>query len=234
MKKYLPLLVMLLFLVCGAAFAQGFNQPIGDDKPYISDKALYQRIYTLATEPTDIRIAQAGNKLDFSTTSVRGGSNSGKPLGMYSITPEVVYRSEYAKLDPKDWATWTCALKEYLMKNGGGWENYQQSIRNSSGSNNPADMINQSLGSVGQQQQSQDPFDRSMVPYAKQEEFAKLWWAHYYPKFRKMGFVWKDWWVNDAILDGNLLIGRDHIRNYGSADGVSYEDANLGRLLQKK
>lgn len=227
MKKLVPLLVMLLFVTCNAAWSQGFNQQIGEDKPYISDQALYQRIYTLATEPTDIRTAQAGNKLDFSTTSVRGGSNSGKPLGMYSVTPSVVYRSEYAKLDPKEWATWTCALKEFLLKNGGCWESYQKYIRTGT-QPGPLDYV------TPDQAKTTDPFDRSMVPYAKQEEFAKLWWAHYYPQFRKMGFVWKDWWVNDAILDGNLLIGRDHIRNYGSADGVSYEDANLGRLTQKK
>ncbi|HIN67467.1 MAG TPA: hypothetical protein EYM95_22730 [Candidatus Obscuribacterales bacterium] len=227
MKRHMPLLVMLLFLVCGAAFAQGFNQPIGADQPVISDREFYNRIYTLATEPTDIRTAQAGNKLDFSTTSVRGGSNSGKPLGMYSVTPEVVYRSEYAKLDPKDWATWTCALQEYITKNGGGWDNYQRYVRSGT-QPGPLDVL------TPDQAKSQDPWDRSHVPYAKQEEFAKLWWAHYYPQFRKLGFVWKDWWVNDAILDGNLLIGREHLRYRGSADGVSYEDANLGQLVNKK
>lgn len=227
MKKHLPLLMMLLLSLCAPAFAQGFNQAIGEDKPVITDREFYNRIFQLVTEPTDIRTAQAGNKLDFSTTSVRGGSNSGKALGMYSITPNVVYRSEYTKLTPEDWATWTCALNDYITKNGGGWDNYQRYIHQGT-TPGPLDIL------TPQQAKSQDPLDRSFVPYAKQEEFAKLWWAHYYPKFRKMGFVWKDWWVNDAILDGNLLIGREHLRYRGSSDSVTYYDANLGQLVNKK
>lgn len=226
MKAAVVLSMMLSLSMQSLVFAQGFNQAIDQNQQAVSNDPYYKQIYQLVTEPTDLRTAKAGNQMDFSTTSVRGGVNSGKPLGMYSVGSGVVYRSGYAKLKPEDWAEWTCALRAFLTKNGGGWDSYQQALMNGAGRT--------TRYNFGSQEQEPDPLDKSFVPYAKQEEFAKSWWSRKSPEFRKMGFMWKDWWINDAILDGNLLIGREHIRNGGSAEGVAYEDATLAKLLKKE
>lgn len=222
-------LLLALMLQSGASAQGGFTETLGTkDQFQVKDKQFYNEILTLVTEKADLRAAPNGNKLDFATTAVRGGSNSGRPVGCYFNGHTTEYRSGYAKLDPKVWAQWTCALNEFLASHGGGWEAYKKNAQMGPGTNDPL------IALSAEQQKATDPWDKSFVPYAKQEEFAKTWWAHYNPEFRKMGFVWKDWWLNDAILDGNLLIGREHLRNRGSSDGVSYEDAVLAKLLKKQ
>lgn len=228
MRLGLILSVVAALFVQTAACAQ-FAQQIGNnDKPQVADRNFYNEILNLATEKSNITTEKSGHKLDFSTTAVRGGSDSGKQLGCYLNGNNTIYRSRYAQLKPEDWATWTCALRDFLQKNGGGWDAYRSYVGAQPQTMTSNDLLNPTRDT------SNDPWDRSFVPYQKQEEFAKNWWSHYNPEFRKMGFVWKDWWINDAILDGNVLIGREHLRNRGSADGVMYEDSVLAKLLKKE
>lgn len=229
MKPGLILGIVLSMSLQTAANAQGFAPTLNKaDTFYVKDQAFYNEILTLATEKSNVKESKSGKKLDWSTTSVRGGADSGKPLGCYFNGNKVEYRSGYAKLEPKVWAEWTCALNDFLKSHGGGWDWYIKNSQMGMGKNDPLTVYS------AEQQKATDPWDKSFVPYAKQEEYAKTWWSRYNPEFRKMGFVWKDWWLNDAILDGNLLIGREHLRNSGSADGVSYEDAVLAKLLKKQ
>ncbi len=227
MKKAVILAAVLALSMPVSVCAQGFGTNLSQEAPAVSDRGFYNRVFALATENRDLVKAEAGNTLDMHITSVRGGADSGKPLGLYGTGSDVVFRSDYAKLGPADWATWTCALKTFIESKGGGYSNYTKYVGEQA--------VPDTHSTFGVDiSHDNDPMYKSFVPYEKQEEFAKMWFSRHYPRFRKMGFVWKDWWVNDAILDGNNLIAREHIRSGAGADGVMYEDSNLARLLKKK
>ena len=49
--------------------------------------------------------------------------------------------------------------------------------------------------------------------------------------------MYRNWWLNDALLDGNhhvYLEYQQHLGGYGSADFVAWKDAVLDDLLKKK
>ncbi len=64
-----------------------------------------------------------------STISVRGGKSglkdAGKALGLYSVTPEVVFRSGYEKLPNQTQVEWAYDLHDFVVSKGGGLENYR-------------------------------------------------------------------------------------------------------------
>ncbi len=134
----------------------------------------------------------------------RGGQK--KALGLYGYPPsDIEFKSGYKDLDPQTIATWAYDLHTFIHHKGGGWEKCQG-----------------------------DPnkYDDSMVPYKEQYDFAKVYWNSHSGKYKESGFVWKDWWANDAVLDGNDLYMHYQRDNAGLAQ--EYLNGAMERLVKKK
>lgn len=211
MKKHLVLILVLSIGLPVTAQPQRFYV-----KPQLwlaenpsSSQSYFSQMYKFASEDSQ----------------VRGGGKTGKPLGLYAGGFNQPYKSGYAKLDPKVQAEFAAALNSFILNSGGGYAVYQSAPRASEPvvTYTPLDKKLQQL----------DPTARAFVPYKKQEQFAKSWWERQNPEFSKMGFVWKDWWVNDSILDANLLISRETIRVNG-ATAATYNSAVFAKLMQKE
>ena len=114
-------------------------------------------------------------------TATRVGSDSGRPLRIYDLEKPIVFKSDYAKIDSKIQCKFPYDLGDFVEKSGGGWHNYAKAGTN-------ADMQ-----------------EKAYVPYKKQEEFARFWWDKYDRKFHDMGWVWKEGFVFEAILDSTNL-----------------------------
>lgn len=197
MKKQLVLSMVLSFAMQTSAMAQ-------------VSQSYFSQIYKFASEDS----------------IVRGGGKTGKALGLYAGKFNVPYKSGYAKLDPKVQAEFACALNNFIINSGGGYENYK---------NLPVDTSEPvvTYTPLDKKLQQISSFDRAFVPYKKQEQFARSWWERQNPGFSKMGFVWKDWWVNDSILDANLLISREIIQNNGAV-ASEYNSAVFAKLMKKE
>ena len=58
----------------------------------------------------------------------RGGNDSSTPIGAYTLQKHVLFQSGYKSVDTKTQAAWAYALHQYLLENGGCWENYEQAV----------------------------------------------------------------------------------------------------------
>jgi len=161
----------------------------------------------------------------------RGGTKE-KPLGIYGIKEPVLFKSGYKNVDNKTKATWAYDLHMFIVKNGGGWDNfkkYQAEVSSKPNAKDPMDP---------HQFDSQDPNDphvKAHVSYAKQAEFADTWWTKNSKAYAGTVLPPKDWWTNDAILDGNNLWNHyEHDLEARGADYLARAEADLNELLKKQ
>jgi hypothetical protein len=68
-------------------------------------------------------------KHDASITSVRGGTDSGKPVGCYFAHKSIAYSSEYKNLNPDLIALWAHELHKFLALNGAWYEKHELGCR---------------------------------------------------------------------------------------------------------
>lgn len=191
--KIFAMVLMLMLLVVAplTAWAQGFGDSRNGD--------VLQGLLTIVNMPTNIQTAPNGNRVDMSVTSTRGGSNSGKPLGMYGLGNDLQFRSDYRNLDAQSMVSWAYDLHQFDLSMGGGWEN------------------------------------RQFVSYDKLHDFAEHYWDRN-DKFRHMASMFRGWWINDALIDGEhvYLEYQQRLGGFGSADFVAYKDAVLSGLLKRQ
>lgn len=159
-----------------------------------------------------------------SIEGVRGGGNSKKPVGQY-LVGQTQYRSGYEKLTQKELIEWYQALFTFQKEHAGGWRGFKQIAE--SKNELPSDVT-----LFAEQNAANGAMEKSLIPYKYQAQYAKKWFEMYSKPYRDA--VMKDWWINDAILDGNLMIGRVHLKIAPSADGVAYEDAVISSLQKKE
>lgn len=185
------------------------------------DSMVVQKVYDLSQD-------LAGDKI----APVRGGTKD-KPLGCYIGSKEdMQFRSGYKDVDPRTQCEWAYDLHEYVVKNGGGWDNYQKYVREMP---QQTTLLNQSLGAFGGGKDTHDPMDKAHVPYDKQAAFADKWWKDSSQAYSSSIVPPKDWWIHDAVVDGNNLWTRyEQFSGKGSADFVMWRDAELAQLLNKK
>lgn len=166
---------------------------------------------------------------------VRGGSKE-KPLGCYiGGKDDVQFRSGYKDVEPRTQCEWAYDLHEFIVKNGGGWDNYQKYSKEKPVTSGANAILDASLRSLGSGKDPKDALDRAHVPYDKQAAFADKWWKDNSRSYSSSVVPPKDWWIHDAVLDGNNLWTRYEMLNgKGSADFVSWRDAGLARLLKKQ
>ncbi|HEY9786545.1 MAG TPA: hypothetical protein V6D17_14145 [Candidatus Obscuribacterales bacterium] len=164
-------------------------------------------------------------------TPVRGGTKE-KPLGCYfGAKSDIQFRSGYKDVEPRTQCEWAYDLHQFIVQNGGGWENFQRYLKEAP-VENPLDA---SLRSYAGGRDAKDPFDRAHVPYDKQAAFADGWWKKNSRAYSTALVPPKDWWIHDAIVDGNNLWTRyELLAGNGSSDFVSWRDSELARLLDKK
>ncbi len=176
----------------------------------------------------------AKQMFDRSSVSVRGNrtkvKDGDKPLGLYSVTPEVVYRSGYEKLPSQTQVEWAYDLREFVLAKGGGLENYEKYVQEEAERKQRPQQAEYSLS--GQMPDPYDPIDRAYVSYGERKKFAREWWTARDEGFKNC-FV-QDWWLNDAILDGTCLWQRWEMTYLNSADRQAMRDAELGSLAKQE
>lgn len=230
MKAVLAVVLMLFWQL--SASGQGFGQQLSDQPS--RNAQVMQGLLKIVTAQPDIHTAPAGNKLDRAPTASRGGSGSPvhPHLGCYICsTGDFEFKSGYKDLDAQTMAGWAYDLHEHVVNAGGGWENHLRYRSQTKPANDVTNILDQSLGGG-----SPDAWDRSFIPYDKLYKWAKLYWDHYSEKFRHTPSMFRDWWLNDAILDGTNIYMEYQMRlgGQGSADFAAYKDDVLASLMKKK
>jgi hypothetical protein len=166
---------------------------------------------------------------------VRGGSKD-KPLGCYlGSKDDIQYRSGYKDVEPRTQCEWAYDLNQFIETNGGGWDNFQKYTKETPVSSDASSIINESLRSYGGGKDPKDAWDRAHVPYDKQAAFADKWWKNNSRAYSSAVVPPKDWWLHDAVLDGNNLWTRyQQLNAKGSSDYILWRDAELAKLLKKQ
>ncbi|HMY02783.1 MAG TPA: hypothetical protein PKA48_05490 [Candidatus Obscuribacter sp.] len=170
-----------------------------------------------------------------STVSVRGGKSglkqSEKALGLYSVTPEVVFRSGYEKLPNQTQVEWAYDLHDFVVSKGGGLENYPRYMEEQAERLKRPQLAAYRTFSK-ELPDPYDPLDRIYVSYADRKKFARDWWEARDEGFKNC-FV-QDWWLNDAILDGTNLWQRWEMTYLNSADREGIRTAELSALAKQE
>lgn len=166
---------------------------------------------------------------------VRGGSKD-NPLGCYlGSKDDIQYRSGYKDVEPRTQCEWAYDLNQFIETNGGGWDNFQKYTKETPVSSDASSIINESLRSYGGGKDPKDAWDRAHVPYDKQAAFADKWWKNNSRAYSSAVVPPKDWWLHDAVLDGNNLWTRyQQLNAKGSSDYILWRDAELAKLLKKQ
>jgi hypothetical protein len=225
--------VLMLFMQLGASaqFAEPLKNPeLGELR---RDQTVMQGLMTIVTAKPDIRTAQAGNKLDYAPTASRGGNGSPfhPNLGCYiGSSGDFEFKSGYKDLDAKTMAAWAYDLHEHVANAGGGWENYQKYSSEQQRSNELGSL--QNMMGTG----PPDAMDRSKVAYKDLYKWSQVYWDHWNQKFRKTPSMFRDWFTNDAIIDGMNIYMEYQFRIAGqnSADFVMFKDVTLAQLMRKE
>lgn len=166
---------------------------------------------------------------------VRGGAK-GKALGCYlGSKDDIQFRSGYKDVEPRTQCEWAYDLNQFIVTNGGGWDNFQKYSKETPLSSGASSILNDSLRSYAGGKDPKDAWDRAHVPYDKQAAFADKWWKNNSRAYDSAVVPPKDWWLHDAIVDGNNVWTRyDQLNGKGSADYVMWRDSELAKLLRKQ
>jgi hypothetical protein len=76
--------------------------------------------------------------------------------------------------------------------------------------------------------------DSDYVSYEKQREFTSFWWLRHNKKLKDMGGIFKEWFINDALIDGTNLYNWSRRGLDGGADYTIWADAAVQQLMKKK
>lgn len=169
------------------------------------------------------------------TVSVRGEKNAlkkdGKALGLYSANPAIVFRSGYQDLPSQVQVEWAYDLHDFVVSRGGGLENYAKYMEEQA-ERLKRPQIPAYRTFSKELPDPYDPLERCYVSYSDRKKFADEWWSA-----RDEGYntaLVKDWWLNDAILDGTNLWQRWEMTYLSSADREGIRMAELSSLVKKQ
>ncbi len=167
-----------------------------------------------------------GQMMEPAMIAARGSFGGKVPLGQYVVEPHTVYRSGYEKVPPAAMARWALALHDYVKQKGGGYAKYQESVAASG----KKEKLYPAFGTM--KDEASGPLEKAHVPYKWQKDFAKVWWGQQDQGYAKA--VMKDWWLNDAVLDGTVLWTAYEANEVKSADAHAWRDAELAKMVKKK
>jgi len=168
-------------------------------------------------------------------TPVRGGTKA-KALGCYlGSKDDIQYRSGYKDVEPRTQCEWAYDLNQFIVASGGGWDNLQKYTKENPVSSDATSILNDGLRNYAGGKDPKDPWDRAHVSYDKQAAFADKWWKNNSRAYSSAVVPPKDWWLHDAVVDGNNVWTRyEQINGKGSSDYVMWRDAELAKLLKKQ
>ena len=195
------------------------------------------------TSAVKFKLAQASKKRaelikklnDFALTDTalraRGGTDA-KSFGCYlSGNTRVIFNSGYKDVDDKTKSEWALELHDFIAEQGGGWDNYQKYLREI----NQGSALQETIKDLGKTKDANDPMNRAHVSYDKQAVFADSWWKRNSQAYKSSVVPPKDWWTNDAVLDGNNLWTLfEHQQGTGGSDYSTWREAELSTLIQRK
>lgn len=168
------------------------------------NEAVMTGLLKTATEPPTRDKNGEESKLQFSMAGLRGGSGSKHPLGQYLVEPNFEFRSEYKNESTQTMCEFAYDLHQFIASQG---RTYEQMERN---------------------------HDLGYVPYEKQAEFARSWWRRKNKRYDHMGGLFKDWFINDALIDGTNLYNYWYREGHSCADYIIWGDAALESLVKRK
>ena len=167
---------------------------------------------------------------DKAAMAKRGGDAKQKSLGFYTDGMSVTFKSAYPLVSAKKMAEWAYDLHQFVLSKGGGYANIAKYTKEHP--KDPSKWVDPVLSEA-----KPDPWDpeaRAHVSYADQKKFAEKWWSESYADYRDTMSP-KDWWLNDAILDGNNLWYAYEVNTQRvSAENVLWIHDELAKLFQKK
>lgn len=80
---------------------------------------------------------------------VRGGTKE-KPLGCYiGSKDDVQFRSGYNEVEPRTQCEFTYDLRQFVVQNGGGWDNFQRYSKETAVPSNANSILDESLRGYG-------------------------------------------------------------------------------------
>jgi hypothetical protein len=168
-----------------------------------------------------------GQMMEPGLIAARGAFGGKVPLGQYLVEPHTVYRSGYEKVSPAAMARWALALHDYVKLKGGGYAKYQEYVAASG----KKEKLYPAFGTM-KDEATDGPLEKAHVKYSWQKDFAKVWWGQQDQGYAKA--VMKDWWLNDAVLDGTVLWTAYEANEVKSADAHAWRDAELAKMVKKK
>jgi hypothetical protein len=168
------------------------------------DQAVMTGLLKTATEPPTKDKNGEEAQLQFSMAGIRGGSGSKHPLGQYLVEPNFEFRSEYKNESTQTMCEFAYDLHQFVASKGRTYEDMRRDT------------------------------NLDYVPYEKQAEFARSWWRRKNKKYDHMGGLFKDWFINDALIDGTNLYNYWYRDGHSCADYIIWGDAALQSLVKRK
>jgi hypothetical protein len=189
-----------------AAQMAPFYVPMPVTQQLLSDLLAYEH------SPSQYISAPNGHKFNIGLPGLRGGADSGRPLGVYVAPLDMPYRSQYPSVPDEKKALFAAELHSFVVGHGGGYRFFASQVI--------------SGGSL----------EAAHVSYAQQEQFAQWWWRTHDDRFKATAPMFADWWVHDAILDAtNIYEHYEATRdNDRSSTRLMYIDGELSQLMKKQ
>ena len=204
--------------------------------------ALVVLLFQVAVNAQDQRSATVQKLYEFTQdvlsdklAPVRGGTKD-KALGCYlGSKDDIQFRSGYKDVEPRTQCEWAYDLRQFIVQNGGGWDNFQKYSKETPVASDATSILDANLRSYAGGKDPKDAWDRAHVPYDKQAAFADRWWKNNSQAYDSAVVPPKDWWLHDAVVDGNNVWTRyDQLNGKGSANYVMWRDSELAKLLKKQ
>lgn len=168
------------------------------------DQAVMTGLLKVATEPPTKDKNGEEAQLQFSMAGLRGGSGSKHPLGQYLVEPNVEFRSEYKNESTQTMCEFAYDLHQFVASKGRTYEDMRRDTK------------------------------LDYVPYEKQAEFARSWWRRRNKRYDHMGGLFKDWFINDALIDGTNLYNYWYREGHSCSDYIIWGDAALQSIVKRK
>lgn len=210
-KRWLPgLFLMLLVSQIQAQVQARGKLELSPLEP--GSNGVMAQLFAVATAPP-VYEQKNGVIQDLSTTGVRGGYSSERPLGQYLVRPYLEYKSEYRNEKAENMCRFAYDLHLFVRAKGRDYDSVlwrENGARKLTGSS-----VNQGY-----------------LPVAEQKEFARSWWTRS-KRYKELSESAKESFVDEAVIDATNLYGWYGRRVYGTAAYVAWQEGFVRALVQK-
>lgn len=170
-----------------------------------------EKVVLLTSEPGSsgvmAQLLAVAKAQDLSSTGVRGGSSSERPLGQYLVKPFQEFSSQYTKESVEAMCEFSYALHRFVAAKERDYDSFCLNRTKSKPSS-------------------------AFVSAAEQRDFARSWWSKR-KSFSKLNEAQKDNFLEEAVVDATNLYGWYARRVYGTAAYVAWSEGAVRSLLEK-